>query len=80
MKVGQKKEDDTSLRFNITQFRGEDNQKSTLRSEYQMDSIASVFILVVLVTWGVIVLLNRIVTEEERRHHDSERAWQEAGY
>nr|DAF36980.1 MAG TPA: hypothetical protein [Caudoviricetes sp.] len=45
-----------------------------------MDSIASVFILVVLVTWGVIALLNRIVVEEERRHHDSERAWQEAGY
>ena len=45
-----------------------------------MDSIASVFILVVLVTWGVIALLNRIAVEEERRHHDSERAWQEAGY
>ena len=45
-----------------------------------MDSITSVFILVVLVTWGVIALLNPIAVEEERRHHDSERAWQEAGY
>ena len=45
-----------------------------------MDSIASVFILVVLVTWGIVALFGRIVVEEERRHHDSERAWQEAGY
>lgn len=45
-----------------------------------MDSIASVFILVILTAWGVVALLNRIAQEEERRHHDSERAWREAGY
>lgn len=45
-----------------------------------MESIASVFILVVLTAWGVIALLKKIAAEEELRSRESERTWLEAGY